>query len=99
MLTEESRHHDFPALADMAYLNTAAESIPPVSVHEALAQYARDKGLGMRGRVPHNETMEACREVAAHGRSANGGSIILLAVPKRTISSPTPCTSGRTMKR
>ena len=65
MLTEESRHHDFPALTDMAYLNTAAESIPPVSVHEALAQYARDKGLGMRGRVPHNETMEACREVAA----------------------------------
>jgi len=65
MLTEESRHNDFPALTDMAYLNTAAESIPPVSVHEALAQYARDKGLGMRGRVPHNETMEACREVAA----------------------------------
>ena len=65
MLTEETRHRDFPALADMAYLNTAAESIPPVSVHEALAQYARDKGLGMRGRVPHNETMEACREVAA----------------------------------
>ena len=65
MLTEETRLRDFPALADMAYLNTAAESIPPVSVHEALAQYARDKGLGMRGRVPHNETMEACREVAA----------------------------------
>lgn len=65
MLTDETRHRDFPALANMAYLNTAAESIPPVSVHEALAQYARDKGLGMRGRVPHNETMEACREVAA----------------------------------
>ena len=65
MLTEESRLQDFPALADMTYLNTAAESIPPVCVHEALAQYARDKGLGMRGRVPHNETMEACREVAA----------------------------------
>ena len=65
MLTDESRLQDFPALADMAYLNTAAESIPPVSVHEALAQYAQDKGLGMRGRVPHNETMESCREVAA----------------------------------
>jgi len=65
MLTDETRHRDFPALANMAYLNTAAESIPPLSVHEALAQYARDKGLGMRGRVPHNETMEACREVAA----------------------------------
>ena len=65
MLTEESRLQDFPALADMAYLNTAAESIPPVCVHEALAQYARDKGMGMRGRVPHNETMEACRKSAA----------------------------------
>ena len=47
----------------MAYLNTAAESILPVSVHEALAQYARDKGLGMRGRVPPKPW--ACREVAA----------------------------------
>ncbi len=65
MLTENSRLQDFPALADMAYLNTAAESIPPVCVHEALAQYARDKGLGMRGRVPHNQTMESCREVAS----------------------------------
>tara|TARA_A100001037_G_scaffold10022_1_gene9794 strand:- start:2509 stop:3615 length:1107 start_codon:yes stop_codon:yes gene_type:complete len=65
MLTDETRQRDFPALNGMAYLNTAAESIPPVSVHEALAQYAHDKGLGMRGRVPHNETMEACREVAA----------------------------------
>ena len=65
MLTDETRQRDFPALAEMTYLNTAAESIPPVSVHEALAQYARDKGLGMRGRVPHNKTMEACREVAA----------------------------------
>ncbi len=65
MLTDETRQRDFPALAEMTYLNTAAESIPPVSVHEALAQYARDKGRGMRGRVPHNETMEACREVAA----------------------------------
>jgi len=65
MLIDETRQRDFPALADMAYLNTAAESIPPVSVHEALMQYARDKGLGMRGRVPHNETLAACREVAA----------------------------------
>ena len=65
MLTDESRLSDFPALAGMAYLNTAAESIPPTCVHEALAQYARDKSLGMRGRVPHNKTLEACREIAA----------------------------------
>jgi len=65
MLTPESRLADFPALAGMAYLNTAAESIPPACVPQALAQYARDKGLGMRGREAHNATLEACREVAA----------------------------------
>ena len=65
MLTEKTRLNDFPALSGMTYLNTAAESIPPVSVNEALAQYARDKGLGMRGRGPHNETLAVCREVAA----------------------------------
>ena len=65
MLTPESRLADFPALAGMAYLNTAAESIPPACVPEALAQYARDKARGMRGREAHNATLEACREVAA----------------------------------
>jgi cysteine desulfurase / selenocysteine lyase len=65
MLTAESRLADFPALAGMAYLNTAAESIPPACVPEALAQYARDKALGMRGREAHNATLEVCREVAA----------------------------------
>jgi len=65
MLTDKTRLNDFPALAGMTYLNTAAESIPPVSVNEALAQYARDKGLGMRGRGPHNKTLAVCREVAA----------------------------------
>ena len=65
MLTDKTRLNDFPALAGMTYLNTAAESIPPVSVPDALAQYARDKGLGMRGRGPHNETLAVCREVAA----------------------------------
>ena len=43
MLTIESRSHDFPALATMAYLNTAAESIPPLCVGEALQEYWRDK--------------------------------------------------------
>jgi cysteine desulfurase / selenocysteine lyase len=65
MRTAESRLADFPALAGMAYLNTAAESIPPACVPEALAQYARDKALGMRGREAHNATLETCHEVAA----------------------------------
>ena len=38
MLTDKTRLNDFPALAGMTYLNTAAESIPPVCVPEALAR-------------------------------------------------------------
>ena len=65
MLTFESRRADFPGLAGIAYFNTAAESIPPRCVGEAIAQYTHDKGLGMRGRVPHFAAVEACREISA----------------------------------
>ena len=65
MLTPESRLRDFPALAHMTYLNTAAESIPPLCVHEAIAQYVRDKNEGMRGRVAHYAAVEQCREISA----------------------------------
>lgn len=65
MLTSESRRADFPGLEGIAYLNTAAESIPPRCVGEAIAQYTHDKGLGMRGRVPHFAAVEACREISA----------------------------------
>ena len=50
MLTAATRTRDFPTLAGMTYLNTAAESIPPRCVGEALAQYWEDKQRGMRGR-------------------------------------------------
>lgn len=65
MLTETARRSDFPALADMSYLNTAAESIPPRCVGDALEGYWRDKLRGMRGRDAHFARYEACREVAA----------------------------------
>ncbi len=65
MLTPESRRSDFPALDGIAYLNTAAESIPPRCVGEAISQYWQDKQLGMRGREPHFATVEACREISA----------------------------------
>ncbi len=61
MLTPESRVRDFPSLADRAYLNTAAEGIPPPAVAEALAQYARDKQLGMDGRPLHAAQWEAAK--------------------------------------
>src|SRR5690606_34298514 len=55
----------FPSLAGMTYLNTAAESIPPLCVGAALQRYIADKSLGMRGREAHFATLEACREVSA----------------------------------
>lgn len=73
MLTDETRHRDFPALADRTYLNTAAEGIPPRAVVDALAQYARDKQLGMDGRRLHEaQRHRAQAEVAkAFGLSAD----------------------------
>lgn len=65
MLTDATRQRDFPALAGTTYLNTAAESIPPLCVGEALQRYFADKTRGMRGRDAHFGTVEACREVSA----------------------------------
>jgi len=65
MLTATDRLRDFPALAGQAYLNTAAESIPPTVVHEAVQEYVRDKCEGMNGRVSHFRRYDACREVAS----------------------------------
>ncbi len=65
MLTELTRLRDFPTLSDIAYLNTAAESIPPRCVGEALELYWQDKSRGMRGRDGHFAQVEACRDVSA----------------------------------
>lgn len=65
MLDAATRIRDFPALADEAYLNTAAENIPPRQVHEAVGDYLRDKSLGMNGREGHFRRYEACRQIAA----------------------------------
>lgn len=64
MLTPESRLRDFPALAGMTYLNTAAENIPPTVVHDALGTYWEHKTMGMRGRDFHFPELEKCRDVA-----------------------------------
>lgn len=65
MLTDSSRLRDFPALQGITYLNTAAESIPPLCVGEALQAYWQDKQRGMRGREGHFAAVEACREISA----------------------------------
>lgn len=65
MLTDAARLRDFPALNGISYLNTAAESIPPVCVGEALHAYWQDKLKGMRGREGHFAAVERCREISA----------------------------------
>jgi cysteine desulfurase/selenocysteine lyase len=55
---------DFPTLESRTYLNTAAEGIPPACVAEALAEYARDKQLGMDGRLRHEAQWRGLREAA-----------------------------------
>lgn len=65
MLTPESRRRDFPSLDGRAYLNTAAEGIPPLAVGEALGRYFRDKQLGMDGRKPHAAEWEAAKALIA----------------------------------
>jgi selenocysteine lyase/cysteine desulfurase len=61
MLTEKTRLHTFPSLAQMTYLNSAAEGIPPLEVHAALNQYFEDKQLGMDGREAHAQQFQAVK--------------------------------------
>lgn len=75
MLTESSRRKDFPALESLTYLNTAAESIPPRCVGEALQAYWADKQRGMQGREAHFAQVEACREVSARLLGLQGNEI------------------------
>ena len=65
MLTPESRRRDFPTLDGMTYLNTAAEGIPPLAVGDALADYFRDKQLGMEGRKPHAARWDEAKALTA----------------------------------
>jgi cysteine desulfurase/selenocysteine lyase len=65
MLTAEARRREFPSLEGRTYLNTAAEGIPPLAVGEALAQYFRDKQLGMDGRIAHAAQWETAKALTA----------------------------------
>lgn len=73
MLSTESRAHDFPSLAGMTYLNTAAEGIPPLSVREALLQYYADKQTGMDGREAHFQELATAKQLVGefYGLSAS----------------------------
>lgn len=65
MLTHDSRFADFPAFKSMAYLNTAAEGLPPRSGLTALERYWDDKCRGMGGRDAMFAELENCRASAS----------------------------------
>jgi selenocysteine lyase/cysteine desulfurase len=65
VLTTESRRRDFPSLEGIAYLNTAAEGIPPLAVRDALLQYFADHQLGMDGRERHAVQLEQVKQLTA----------------------------------
>lgn len=65
MLTPHERSTDFPWLEGRAYLNSAAEGIPPRQVIAALAAYGEDKKLGMDGRPRHEQHRLACLDETA----------------------------------
>jgi selenocysteine lyase/cysteine desulfurase len=65
MLNKRTRKRDFPSLEGKAYLNTAAEGVPPLAVGEALQQYFEDKQLGMDGRKPHAAQWDAAKALTA----------------------------------
>ena len=74
MLTDATRNRDFPSLADMTYLNTAAEGIPPIAVKDAVSRYMSDKRLGMDGRVAHHAALDAAK-AALERAGVEGGQI------------------------
>jgi cysteine desulfurase/selenocysteine lyase len=75
MLTAASRARDFPSLYGRAYLNTAAEGIPPVAVGEALAEYFSDKQRGMDGRKFHAARWEEAKALTAEFFGLTAGEI------------------------
>lgn len=63
MLSKKTIQSDFPSLEGRAYLNTAAEGIPPKPVLAALRQYGEDKLLGMDGRKLHEVQWEEAKQL------------------------------------
>jgi len=75
MLTSAARERDFPALAGMVYLNSAAEGMPPLAVRDALLQYFTDKQLGMEGRDKHAAVWDAAKSLVAEFYGLTAGEV------------------------
>ncbi len=70
-------HPDFP-VSSHAYLDTAAEGIPPLLVNDALAEYAREKGSGSPGRRRHYAVQAECEAACAELLGAQADDVVLL---------------------
>src|SRR4051794_4143450 len=55
----------FPGAHEVAYLNTAAEGLPPAALEAALGRYARDKARASDGRPAMLAVEQRCREKVA----------------------------------
>lgn len=72
MIDPQERARSFPSLAEMTYLNTAAEGISPTVVGEALELYYRCRRLGAPGREQLLAELQSLRELTGefYGLSA-----------------------------
>jgi cysteine desulfurase/selenocysteine lyase len=68
----------FPTAHNRAYLDTAAEGLPPTSVETALAEYWREKGKGTPGRKRHYEVQAAAERAVATLIGASPDDVVLL---------------------
>ncbi len=75
MLTEEERAREFPSLAGMTYLNTAAEGVPPLRVRDAYLRYFEHRQLGSAGRPFHHAEWLAARDLAGRFLGLSGDEI------------------------
>lgn len=68
----------FPTAQNRAYLDTAAEGLPPLCAQEALAEYWREKASGTPGRKRHYEVQAEAEQAVAALLGARAEDIVLL---------------------
>jgi selenocysteine lyase/cysteine desulfurase len=68
----------FPLTQQIAYLDTAAEGLPPVTVEAALAEYWREKRRGTPGRQRHYQVQSEAEQAVAKLLGSNPQDVVLL---------------------
>ena len=68
----------FPRAGELAYLDTAAEGLPPAACRDALLAYSEDKALGTPGRTRFYEQESAALAGLARMLNVSAGDVALL---------------------